>query len=134
MILHIDSNMAYLVESGARSRAVGFFYLGNKNGKLINGFILILAKVIKFVMSSVAEAEMAALFMNAKLAVPLRQASIEMGHPQPATKIKTDNRTANGNLNGTIAQNRSKTIDMRIYWLSVDKHKNNSKSIGFQGK
>ena len=36
MILHIDSNAAYLVESGARSRAGRFFYVGNKNGKLIN--------------------------------------------------------------------------------------------------
>ena len=86
MILHIDSNAAYLFESGARSRAGRFFYLGNKNGKLINGFILILAKVIKFVMSSAAEAEIAALFMNAKLAVPLQQTLIEMGHLQPATK------------------------------------------------
>lgn len=111
MILHIDSDAAYLVESGARSRAGGFFYLGNKDGKLINGSILILAKIIKFVMSSAAEAEIAALFMNAKLAVPLRQALIEMGHPQPATKIKTDNSTANGIINGTITQNRSKAID-----------------------
>ena len=117
MILHIDSDAAYLVESGARSRAGGFFYLGNKDGKLINGSILVLAKIIKFVMSSAAEAEIAALFMNAKLAVPLRQALIEMGHPQPATKIKTDNSTANGIINGTITQNRSKAIDMRFYWL-----------------
>ena len=81
MILHIDSDAAYLVEAGTRSRANGFFYLGNKNGQLINGSILILAKVIKFVMSSVVEAKIAALFMNAKLSVPLWQALIEMGHP-----------------------------------------------------
>ena len=40
-----------------------------------------------------------------------------MGHPQPATKNKTDNSTANGIINGTITQNRSKAIDMRFYWL-----------------
>ena len=68
-------------------------------------------------MSSAAEAEIAALFMNAKLAVPIRQALIEMGHPQPATKIKTDNSTADDFVNDTIKQNRSKAIDMRFYWL-----------------
>ena len=71
MILFVDSNAAYFVEPEVKSRAGGFFYLGNKDGKLINGSILILAKIIKFVMSSAAEAEIAALFMNAKLAVPI---------------------------------------------------------------
>ena len=80
MILQIDSDAAYLVAAEARSRASRFFYLGNKDGKLINGSILVLAKIIKFVMSSTAEAEIAALFMNAKLAVPLQQVLIEMGH------------------------------------------------------
>ena len=117
MILFIDSDAAYLVEPMARSRAAGFFYLGNKKEDIINGSILILAKTIKFVMSSAAEAEVAALYMNAKLAVSIRQALIEMGHPQPPTKIKTDNSTANGIINDTIKQNRSKAIDMRFYWL-----------------
>ena len=117
MILFIDSDAAYLVEYEARSRAGGFFYLGNKDGQLINGSILILAKIIKFVMSSAAEAEIAGLFMNAKAAIPIRQALIKMGHPQPATKIKTENSTANGFVNDTIKQNRSKALDMRFYWL-----------------
>ena len=76
--------------------------------------VLVLAKVIKFVMSSAAEAELAALFMNAKLAVPIRQALIEMGFPQPAIRVKTDNSTAYGIINDTIKQNRSKAMDMRI--------------------
>jgi hypothetical protein len=40
-----------------------------------------------------------------------------MGHRQPATKLITDNSTADGILNGKIKQNRSKGIDMRYYWL-----------------
>ena len=68
-------------------------------------------------MSSAAEAEIGALFINAKLAVPIRQALIEMGHPQPPTKIKTDNSTAEGFVNDKIKQNRSKAINMRYYWL-----------------
>ena len=55
--------------------------------------------------------------MNAKLAVPIRQDLIKMGHPQPATKIKTDNSTADGFVNDIIKQNRSKAIDMRFLFL-----------------
>ena len=68
-------------------------------------------------MSSAAEAELASLFINAKLAVPIQQALIEMGFPQPTTRIKTDNSTAYGIINDTIKQNKSKAMDMRIYWL-----------------
>ena len=117
MILSIDSDAAYLVEPEARSRAGGFIYLGNRDGKLINGSIHVLAKVIKNVVSSASEAELAALFMNARLALPLRVTLEELGHKQPATRLKTDNSTANGIINGTIKQNRSKGIDMRYYWL-----------------
>ena len=108
MILFVDSDAAYLVAPSARSRAGGFFYLGNKNGNMINGSILILATVIKQVMASAAEAEIAGLFLNARLALPIRTALIELGHPQPATKMKTDNSTANGFIRGTIKQNKTK--------------------------
>jgi hypothetical protein len=91
--------------------------LGNKDGKLINGSILIIAKIIKNVVSSASEAEIAALFINARAALPLWVALEEMGHKQPATKLITDNSTADGILNGNIKQNRSKGIDMRYYWL-----------------
>ena len=40
-----------------------------------------------------------------------------MGHPQPATKMITDNNTAEGIIKGTLKQKRSKSIDMRFYWL-----------------
>eukprot|EP00536_Pseudo-nitzschia_multiseries_P006489 jgi/Psemu1/15436/gm1.15436_g len=50
-------------------------------------------------------------------ALPIRQCLIELGHPQLATPLKTDNNTAEGILNGTIKQKRSKAIDMQYYWL-----------------
>ena len=117
MILSIDSDAAYLVAPQARSRAGGFHYLGNLDGTLMNGSIAILAKIIKNVMSSAAESEIGALFMNAKIAIPMRITLEELGHPQPPTPIKTDNTTANGIINGTVKQQRSKAIDMRFYWL-----------------
>lgn len=118
MILRIDSDAAYLVCPKARSRAGGYHYLGSKDGTLFNGPILVLAKIIKNVMASAAEAEVAGIYMNAQLAVGYRNCLIEMGHPQPPTPIRTDNTTARGIITGTIKQKRSKAIDMRFYWLN----------------
>ena len=117
MILHCHSDAAYLVASRARSRAGGFLWLGNKDGELVNGSIAVLAKLIRCVMASASEAEVAALFMNARAAVPFRITLCELGHPQPPTPIRTDNSTADGIANGTIKQNKTKAIDMRFYWL-----------------
>ena len=117
MILNIHSDAAYLVASEARSRAGGFHYLSNAKGTKLNGSVAVIAKIIKNVCSSAAEAEIAALFMNATHAVPLINTLTELGHKQPATPIWTDNSTAYGILNDKVNQNRSKSIDMRYYWL-----------------
>ena len=70
MILNVDSDASCLVEPEAQSRMVGFHFLGNKDGKLFNGPILVLAKVIQNVMASAAEAEVGGLFINSQEAVP----------------------------------------------------------------
>jgi hypothetical protein len=54
-ILTIDSDAAYQVAAKSRNRASGYHYLGNLDGKLFNGAIFILAKIIKAVMQSAAE-------------------------------------------------------------------------------
>ena len=64
-----------------------------------------------------AEAEIAALYMNAWELLPLRVTCAKLGHPQPPTPMRTDNNTASGIINGTLKQARSKAIDMRFYWL-----------------
>eukprot|EP00536_Pseudo-nitzschia_multiseries_P019698 jgi/Psemu1/116831/gw1.3958.2.1 len=107
MILRVDSDAAYLVCPGAKSRAGGYHYLGDVMGNTFNGPILVLGNVIKNVMASAAKAEVASLFLNAREALPVRQCLIKLGHPQPATPMKTDNNTAEGILNGTIKQKRS---------------------------
>ena len=117
MILHVDSDAAYLVAPEARSRAGGYQYLSNKAGTLFNGPVLAVAKVIKNVMASAAEAELMALYMNGQEAVALRNCLETMGYPQPATPMKTDNSCANGIVNNTMKQKRSKAIDMRFHWL-----------------
>ena len=117
MILHVDSDAAYLVAPEARSRAGGYQYLSTADGSLFNGPVLVLAKVIKNVMASATEAELAALFMNGQEAVALRNCLHAMGYEQPATPLKTDNNTANGIINNAMKQRRSKAIDVRFYWL-----------------
>ena len=117
MILQLDSEAAYLVCPEARSRAGGFFFLGNKDRNLFNGPIHVLAKSIKGAMASAAEAEVAAMFMNAREAVPTRQGLIALGQPQLATPMNTDNSTATGIINNNIKQKRLKVIDMRFYWI-----------------
>ena len=83
-----------------------------------NGSAAVVAKTIKDVMASAAEAEAGALFVNAQLAAPIimRVTLEDLGFPRPATPMKTDNSTANGIMNGTIKQQRSKAIDMRFCW------------------
>ena len=44
-------------------------------------------------MSSVAEAELGALFLNAKSSVPMRKTLKEIGHNQTQTPIQTDKKT-----------------------------------------
>jgi hypothetical protein len=75
MILHIQSDAAYLSENEAKSRAGGFFYMGNttkSDKKLTNRAILIVSKVLKYVMSSEAETEIGAVFIRAKEGAVLR--------------------------------------------------------------
>ena len=117
MTLRVDSDAACLVAPEAKSRAGGCHHLTTKDGQLFNGPALILAKAIKNVMASEAEAKIGALFMNAQEAVALRNCLEAMGHPQPPTSIKTDNNTAQGIINNTMKQKRSKAIYMRFHWL-----------------
>ncbi len=71
----------------------------------------------KAVMSSAAEAELGALFLNAKEALYLRQILDKMGHPQPKTPMQTDNTTAEGVINNKIQPRRTKAMDMQFHWL-----------------
>jgi hypothetical protein len=53
----------------------------------LNGAIEIICTVLKFVAASIAEAELGALFLNAKEAKILRLSLEELGHSQPPTPI-----------------------------------------------
>ena len=68
-------------------------------------------------MSSAVEAEIGALYLNAKEAIYLRQILFEMGHPQPLTPIQMDNTTAEGVINNKNQPKQTKVMDMCFYWL-----------------
>ena len=57
------------------------------------------------------------MFENCKKAAVLRNTLAEMGYPQPATPVQTDNSTACGIANDNIKQQRPRAIDMRFYWV-----------------
>ena len=46
----------------------------------------------------------------------------QLGHPQPATPLKTDNSTATSFVHNNITQKKSKSWDMRYYWLREKQH------------
>jgi hypothetical protein len=117
-IITVHSDAGYINEPKAQSRAGGHFYLSSdEKFPPNNGAILNIAQIIKAVMSSAAEAELGALFINAKEAVCIRNILTEMGHQQPRTPIQTDNSTAEGVINNKIQPKRTKSMDMRFNWL-----------------
>eukprot|EP00804_Cyclotella_cryptica_P017742 CCRYP_001167-RA/>CCRYP_001167-RA protein AED:0.39 eAED:0.39 QI:0/0/0/1/0/0/5/0/585 len=129
MILAVHSDAGYLNEENARSRAGGHHFLSEdvplppNNGAIHN-----VAEIIKAVMSSAAEAEAGALYINARKAVEERNILQELGHKQPPTPIQTDNSTAEGIVNNRVQPKRTKAMDMRFHWL---RDRRESKTIRF---
>ena len=118
MCLHIQSDASYLSEAGAGSIAGGLAFIGNK-GKPneINGIIDCTCTRIDVVVSSAAEAELAAVYLNAVMATQLRNTLADLGYPQGPTTIICDNQCAVGISNDTITRNRTKAMDMRWHWI-----------------
>ncbi len=85
MIMNIHSDASYLSETGARSRACGHFFMGwmPENGEpiKINGAFFVNATILKFVVVSVAEAKLGALFHNCQDGIIFRKTLADMGCP-----------------------------------------------------
>ena len=118
MKLAVHSDAGYLNENNARSRAGGHFFLSNNDDvPPNNGAILNISHVIKHVMSSATEAELAALYIMAREAVYIRIILEEMGHKQSPTPVQTDNSIAEKVINKKVQPKRTKAMDMRFHWL-----------------
>jgi hypothetical protein len=109
MALAAHSDASYLSKPKARSRAGGHFFLSN-NATIPqnNGAVLNIAHIIKHVMTSVTEAELATLYIMVREAVYIRIILKEMGHKQPPTPLQTDNSMAEAVINGKITPKRTK--------------------------
>ena len=70
--------------------AGGIFYLGNNNQPITNnGPCLTISAIIPVVVSSVAEAEYAAVFLNAKEGASLRTILDSLGYPNLHVRLNT---------------------------------------------
>jgi hypothetical protein len=123
MQLAIESDASYLSAYNARSRVGGYHYLTSsvtdpsKPAPPKNGAVLVLSNILKNVVSSAAEAEIAATFFNGQEGCPIIATLSKMGWPQDIVTITTDNSCAEGFCNRTTKQKRTKAIDMRFYWI-----------------
>jgi hypothetical protein len=94
IILATDSDASYLTAPKAHSRAAGYHYLSSMPKPTAdnppppsNDAINILGQIMREVLYSAAEAELAALFHNCKEACPERTTLEEMGYPHLQTKF-----------------------------------------------
>ena len=118
MILAVHSDAGYLNEPKARSREGGHFFMSNNSDiPPNNGAVLNIAHIIKHVMASATEAELAALYIMAREAVYMRIILEEMGHKQPPTLMQTDNAMTEGVINKKVQQKCTKAMDMQFHWL-----------------
>ena len=118
MVLYIQSDASYLSRSQGRSVAGGICYFGNREeAEVVNGAVQVMSAIIPTVVSSVAEAEYAACFMNAQNGYWLRTIAASLGYAQGPTTIICDNACAVGLATDTIKIKRTKAIDMRYHWL-----------------
>ena len=118
MVLAIHSDASYLTEPKARSRAGGHFFLSSNDAvPQNNGAVLSIAQITRNVMTSAADAEIAALFVNTRQAIPARRLLEEMGHEQPPTPVQTDNTTALGFVSKNLQPKATKSTDMQHWYL-----------------
>ena len=120
MRLAIWSDASYLSETDSRSRAGGHHSMtsrGDFTKAPLNGAVDAISTILPTVVSAASEAEVGALFLNAQAAASTRATLLDLGYPQAATPIITDNTTAAGFANNSIRLKRSKAMDMRYNWI-----------------
>ena len=122
MQLKIISDASFAGDSQARSRAGGVHFLCkaselSEDDTLTNAPFHYFSTIIPTIVTSAAEAEYAALFLNGKDA-NYEMALLEyMGYPQTAITIICDNSCAAGTANRTVKPKRSKSFDIKFHWI-----------------
>jgi len=111
MVMNIHSDVSYLSEPNARSRACGHFFMGSlptKDGDSVklNGTFHTLCSILRFVVASAAEAKLGALFLNCQGGMIFKTTLEDLGHPQPKIPVHCNNVTAIGIATNTIKRQR----------------------------
>ena len=124
--LIVDSDTAYLVLTKTKSLISGFFRLGesspdgsrrDKQRRTPNGAIPIEWRTLCHIVASTVEAEVSVVYHNAQIILPIKVLLIPLVHPQKPTPIITDKSTEVRFINDNINMKKSKSWDMRLYWL-----------------
>ena len=126
MILHIHSDASFLSEPGAKRRAVRYNSLStasadskkaNPKQTPLNEPVHVKCTNMRNVLAGATEAEIGSLFFNCQRGAATHIALIDMGHDQPPTPAVKDTATGDGFANNNIRQRRSRSINMRYYWV-----------------
>ena len=125
MIIHGDTDASYLVLPKDRSRIAGYLFLRNHPPPTdtpkpkLNGPILTVCQTINNVVALEAEAETGGMLLNGQKMVPIRNTIIAMDQPQPenVNPLKFDSKTGVDILRLFMNPKRSKSRDMKYYWL-----------------
>jgi hypothetical protein len=134
MVLVGHRDASYLSKSKAHSWAGKHFFTTSSTAKPPNnGAILTIPQIIKAVMSSTAEAEVGALYINCREAIPTCHTLKFMGHPQPLTTIQMDNTTALGVVNNNVIK-KLKAMDMITIGSMTENVEDNFNTTGPQAK
>ncbi len=118
MVLAIHRNASYLSKPKSLSRTGRHMFMtGKDDTPSNNGTVLNILQIIQVFMSSVAEAELGALFINTKTAISLRHMLMEISHPQPRTPMQANNKLAHALFTNKILPKALKAMDMHFHWL-----------------
>jgi hypothetical protein len=119
MVVAVQSNASYLSKPKACGWAGRHFFLSSNTTISPNNWaILNIVHIIKNIILSATEAELAGLYIMAREAVYTRIILEELvGHGQPPTPLQIDNAIADRIFNGKVLPNQTKAMDVRFHWL-----------------
>jgi hypothetical protein len=97
-----------------------------------NGAVLNIACIIKHIMSSATEAELAGLYIMATEAVYIRIILEEIGQKQPPTPLQTNNSMAKAVINGKVQIKQTKPWICNSIGYEIKNVNSSSKYTGGQ--
>ena len=134
MVVAGHSDASYLLETKSRSIAGENIFMSNNTAFPPNNVaVLTIAKIIKAVISSTAETQLGAIFINCKEAITELQALEVMELTQTLTPMQTDNTIAHGVVTNNISRKQLKSMGMKLHWLRCRKPQGNFRNYWRSG-